>query len=147
MIVWRIATAARKLRPDDLTGAGAALNPGRWNDEGVAILYAAENRSLAMLETLVHVSRGDLPQNRYLVQINVPEPVWAARERLDSKRADDAVPTWEAVPAAGSSVAYGSRWILKDARRCCACRRSSFPRKRWCCSTRPGSGTTGSPRE
>ena len=32
MIVWRIATAARTFRPDDLTGAGAALDPGRWNE-------------------------------------------------------------------------------------------------------------------
>lgn len=110
MIVWRIATAARTFRPDDLTGAGAALDPGRWNDDGVPILYAAENRSLAMLETLVHVSPGDLPQNRYLVEIDVPEPVWDARERLDRKQADDMVSTWDAVPAAGSSVAYGSRW-------------------------------------
>jgi hypothetical protein len=41
----------------------------------------AENRSLACLETLVHLGAGGLPLNHYLVEISIPDPVWTAARR------------------------------------------------------------------
>ena len=43
-----------------MTGAGAKLTGGRWNEKGVSVVYAAENRSLACLETIVHLNAGGL---------------------------------------------------------------------------------------
>lgn len=37
------------------TGAGARVFGGRWNSKGVAVVYTAENRSLAAMEQLVHL--------------------------------------------------------------------------------------------
>lgn len=37
------------------SGSGARDYGGRWNSKGVAVAYAAENRSLAALEQLVHL--------------------------------------------------------------------------------------------
>ncbi len=39
----------------DLSGKGAATAGGRWNSEGVHVLYTASSASLAMLETLAHL--------------------------------------------------------------------------------------------
>lgn len=36
MILWRIAAETRKYPTDDLSGGGAAVSPGRWNDDGQA---------------------------------------------------------------------------------------------------------------
>ncbi len=53
MEVFRI-TSCKYCR--DLSGFGAANYPGRWNSKGTYILYTAGSPSLAMLETLVHIS-------------------------------------------------------------------------------------------
>ncbi len=52
---WRID---RKLyRATAFTGEGARLYGGRWNSQGVSVVYTAEHRSLAMLEILVHLRK------------------------------------------------------------------------------------------
>jgi RES domain-containing protein len=38
------------------SGIGAKDYGGRWNSKGVAVIYAAENRSLAAMEQLVHLN-------------------------------------------------------------------------------------------
>lgn len=73
--VWRIATDAPAYQPDDLTGTGAKLTAGRWNERDMPAVYAAENRSLACLETMAHLKAGGLPLNRYLVEIAIPDEV------------------------------------------------------------------------
>lgn len=108
MILWRIAADTRKYAANDLSGAGAAANPGRWNDEKQAVLYAAPSIALAVLETAAHIDDAGLPLNRYLVRIDVPDAVWAARETLDIATLP---PTWSAIPAGRASVKVGSEWI------------------------------------
>ena len=54
MQVYRIA---QKAFINDLSGEGARLFGGRWNQRGVPILYTAESRSLAALELLVHTQK------------------------------------------------------------------------------------------
>ncbi len=41
---------------DDLSGRGASLYPGRWHHKGTFILYTAQSPSLAMLESVVHIT-------------------------------------------------------------------------------------------
>lgn len=40
---------------DDLSGTGAFLAGGRWNNKGTYMLYTASSRSLAAVEALVHL--------------------------------------------------------------------------------------------
>lgn len=108
--VWRIAAAAREYAATDLSGQGSARSPGRWNEVGIPVVYCAENQALAILETVAHVPAAGLPQNRYLVAVDVPDRVWAEREVLERARADHEVPTWDAIPAAGISATFGSTW-------------------------------------
>jgi len=53
VIVYRIAKTRYIY---DLTGAGARLYGGRWNQKGIGMIYTSENRSLASLEFLVHIA-------------------------------------------------------------------------------------------
>ena len=68
-------------------GAGAARHGGRWNPQGIPVIYAAGSLALAMLERLVQ-RRG--LGGTVMVEADVPEdPLhrpsdgvrWAARKR------------------------------------------------------------------
>jgi len=108
MRAWRIATDAPGYLADDLTGAGAKITGGRWNRAGRPILYCADSPSLACLETLVHLGTGDLPLNRYLVAIDIPDQVWNAREI----HTPATLPVgWDAIPAGMVSLDFGDLWL------------------------------------
>jgi RES domain-containing protein len=104
--VWRIATDAPGYTADDLSGAGAKLSGGRWNRAGNAMIYCASNISLAVLETFVHLKAGGLPLNRYLVELLIPDDVWARATRLLPPAVG-----WDAIPAGKVSLDEGDRWL------------------------------------
>lgn len=108
MILWRIAAETRSYPATDLSGGGAAKNPGRWNEDSQPVLYAAPTIAIAVLETAAHIDSAGLPLNRFLVRIDVPDSAWAAREELDIA----ALPaTWGAIPAGRGSAAIGAEWL------------------------------------
>lgn len=51
---WRIIKA--KYAANAFDGEGARLNGGRWNSVGVRVVYVSSTKSLAALETLVHLN-------------------------------------------------------------------------------------------
>ena len=108
MKLWRIAADTRRYPAGDLSGGGAAKNPGRWNDSGEQVLYAAPSIAIAVLETAAHIDDAGLPLNRYLLELEVPDDVWDLREELDMAQ----LPlTWSAIPAGNASVKVGSEWL------------------------------------
>ena len=108
MRLWRIAAETRKYSADDLSGAGAANSPGRWNDNKEPVIYSAPTIAMAVLETAAHVDDAGLPLNRYLIEINVPDDVWAQREEIGPAKLP---PAWAAIPAGRASVKVGSEWL------------------------------------
>lgn len=108
MKLWRIAAATREYAPTDLSGAGAAKFPGRWNDYNESVVYCAPAIAMAVLETAAHVDDSGLPLNRYLVEIAVPGPMWVGRVTLDAAKLPA---TWDAIPAGRTSVKIGSDWV------------------------------------
>ncbi|PLC48144.1 hypothetical protein CR159_19675 [Pollutimonas subterranea] len=109
MKLWRIAAETRGYSAADIGGTGAAIHPGRWNDFGQAVVYCASTVSLAVLETAAYIDDGGFPLNRYLIELDVPALVWAAREEFAT---DDLPVTWAAIPAGNASVRLGSAWLL-----------------------------------
>jgi RES domain-containing protein len=106
--VWRIAADTRDYPADDLSGAGAKATGGRWNAPDHAVVYASATRALACLETIVHLNADKLPLNRYLVEVIVPDSVWAAAQRETVA----SLPVgWDAEPASTTSIAFGTAWI------------------------------------
>ena len=108
MKLWRIAAETRKYPATDLSGGGAASSPGRWNNDKEPVVYSAPAIAMAVLETAAHVDDSGLPLNRYLVEIDVPDDVWAKREQIDIAKL---LPAWAAIPAGRASVKVGSNWL------------------------------------
>ena len=110
--IWRIATEARGYPANDISGTGARQTGGRWNSEGVPMVYASASIALAMLETLVHLGGGGLPFNRFLVRIDIPEALWNARRILEAPGGWDAIPAGITSRAAGDAWCAGARSLL-----------------------------------
>ena len=70
MVLFRIA---RKERIQDLSGIGAQLFGGRWNEKGVPALYASSSLSLSALEILVHTDKNHPPVDMAYAEIYVPD--------------------------------------------------------------------------
>lgn len=107
-LLWRIGTDTKNYTADDLSGTGAKLSGGRWNDVGVAVVYASASRALACLETFVHLNAGGLPLNRYLVEITVPDDLWASAQ---VESAQTLPVGWDAEPAGLVSIRAGTDWV------------------------------------
>lgn len=104
MLAWRTC----KARHDPYDGTGAALQGGRWNSPGRAVIYAADSFAGSVLEILAHSLRPrTLPGPHYAVRIDIPDE---AIERLDENR----LPSWLARDSA-EARGFGDRW-LKEAR-------------------------------
>ncbi len=68
MIVYRISSCKFIT---DLSGKGAALYGGRWNNKDTYIVYTAQSAALALLETVVHFGR--LPDMGFcMISIELP---------------------------------------------------------------------------
>jgi len=106
--IWRIAAETRNYAATDLSGAGAAKSPGRWNKEGEPVVYAAQSIALAVLETAAHIDSAGLPLNRFVVEINILDKIWAARVTLTELQLPA---TWSAIPAGQASIDVGSQWL------------------------------------
>lgn len=70
MILYRITNAKYA---DDLSGQGARLYGGRWNSIGRSALYLASSRSLSMLESLAHIVPTNIPDELFMLSIDVPD--------------------------------------------------------------------------
>jgi RES domain-containing protein len=75
------------------------------------MLYLASSRALACLETVVHFNAGDLPLNRYLVEIDIPDPLIRAAVRFDPV----AHVGWDAIPEGMVSMNAGEAWVRSGA--------------------------------
>lgn len=107
--LWRVASDTPQWTAEDMLGKGAAHKGARWNHPGEHVTYAAASISLAAWETRAHFGRGAaLPWNRFLVRIDVPDRIWAAREVL----ARPPPIGWDAIPEGRVSRAEGSAWLM-----------------------------------
>ena len=107
-LLWRIASDAPEWEAHDLTGKGAEVTGGRWNRKGKPVVYCAGSISLAALETAVHIEADDLPMNRFVVCVEVPDDVWAAR----TVRPAASLPVgWTARPEGKVSLDVGDAWL------------------------------------
>ncbi|MCO5235828.1 MAG: RES family NAD+ phosphorylase [Chitinophagaceae bacterium] len=92
---------------DDMKGTGAATYGGRWHSKGVNILYTASTSSLALLESIVHLS--GIPAIDYCMAcFEIPEDKII---QVDIHRLPEG---WNANPASGETVIFGDRFIRQN---------------------------------
>lgn len=70
MFIYRLSPAQYA---KDLTGEGAGLFGGRWNNAGTRCVYSSESRALCVLEYTVNVPGAYLPDNLCIVTIEIPD--------------------------------------------------------------------------
>jgi len=99
--VWRIARRAFQA----LDGEGARLYGGRWNSEGVPVVYASGTIALAALEYLVHVDPDDVPDDLVVMEIDVPDD--AGMERVELAALPEG---WNRVEDLAVCVGFGDLW-------------------------------------
>lgn len=101
MIVYRINNCRYA---KDLSGQGAALYGGRWNNKGVYVVYTAQSRALALLEAVVHI--GNIPDIGYcMTTIEIPD------HSIQHIQADDLPPDWTDNPSPNYLKAIGDRFV------------------------------------
>jgi RES domain-containing protein len=90
----------------DLSGAGARIYGGRWNNTGYPIVYTSGSRSLAALEFLVHVPMALAPDNLSIAEIIITDKV--KRESITTK---ELASNWRGYPAPEQLAEIGTKWI------------------------------------
>jgi len=86
-----------------VAGDGASFRHGaRWNAPGDRAVYAAENRALAVIESLAHVPRlAGLPLHT-MVQLEIPDEL--IERPIDAPAANDAA----------AAAAFGAKWFREQ---------------------------------
>lgn len=107
MKVWRIYD--KSLTPEQaISGWGAFTWGGRWNSEGVYVVYVSEHLSLAAFEKLVHLEDEVALRTTYLkLSINVPD------ELIGTYPLEHLPKGWQSLVDNTDTQAIGDNW-LKD---------------------------------
>ena len=79
MRLWRICR--RLYAADAFSGEGAQIYGGRWNSQGMSVVYASTSLALAAIETFVHVEPNLQPDDLVSIEAELPDD--AATERVD----------------------------------------------------------------
>lgn len=105
MEVFRLATAKYA---NDLSGTGARLHGGRWNQKGEAVLYTAGTRALALVEVLVHLTNAFLPLNYQLITLYIPDDsiIEFPTKSLPSD--------WKTLEPSESTKKISAKWLITN---------------------------------
>lgn len=103
MRAWRIAKAKRA---KDLSGQGAAIDGGRWNDAEVRALYLGLSPGICCLETFVHQNQRPMIPMKIVVLELPDDPTLYLEPALD-----DLPKGWNALPADTPSMDFGTEWL------------------------------------
>lgn len=90
MKVFRLS---REKHATPLSGKGAAKYGARWNPGDIALIYTAQNRSLAMAEVAVHLTLATLPEDYMMITIDIPEDI-KVKQLTEADLPED----WQAFP-------------------------------------------------
>jgi len=99
---WRIVKA--KHAATAFSGDGAAKTGGRWNSRGVPVVYASTTKSLAALETLVHLNL-PVPFKYVVIRLQFDDAL-VEKILLNRLPAD-----WRVEPPPPSTRAIGDAWV------------------------------------
>ncbi|MFL5740868.1 MAG: RES family NAD+ phosphorylase [Flavisolibacter sp.] len=104
MLVYRLA---RTKWSDDLSGEGARLHGGRWNQTGIPCIYASESRALALLEYTVNVGIDEIPRALSMITLEIPD------KKIYSAAISEIPGNWRDSPAPASTRDFGTE-LLKS---------------------------------
>jgi RES domain-containing protein len=101
MIVYRISKCKFIT---GLTGTGAATYGGRWNSKGIHMIYTAATPSLALLESVVHIS--NIPVDEYcMASLEIPQ------DKITEIKLSNLPGNWFVNPPPDSLKSIGDKFI------------------------------------
>ena len=106
MRAWRIA---KEKRARDLTGKGAAIEGGRWNDQDVPAVYMGMTPAICCLETFVHAA-GEPTFPLKITCFELP----AERSLYLEVDVSDLPIGWASLPADRPSMDFGTAWLKSN---------------------------------
>ena len=80
MRLWRICRKAHAAVA--FSGEGARLYGGRWNSQGVTVVYTSPSLALAAVETFVHLEPNLQPDDLVSIEAEIPDDIATARPDL-----------------------------------------------------------------
>lgn len=102
-LVYRLVRKKHARPAELLSGAGASLVGGRWNERGTRLVYASSHVSLTALEALVHASA--LPNNLVLIEVDIPDDAVLGRWRSETLPGE-----WADYPFKAAAQELGTAW-------------------------------------
>lgn len=81
MRLWRICRQIHAAAA--FSGEGARMFGGRWNSQGVRVVYTSSSLALAAVETFVHLEPNLRPDDLVSIEIEIPKNIATAIERLE----------------------------------------------------------------
>ncbi len=102
--VWRILK--EKYAGTPFTGESAALYPGRWNSDGVKMVYAAGSLSLSALELFVHLQNDGMGIRLVYFKVDIPGKIKIVEIGTGAVPKD-----WRNCPAPESTQVIGTNWV------------------------------------
>lgn len=106
MLLHRIAKS-KYIR--DLSGEGARRSGGRWNYQGIPVIYTSDSAALATLETLVHLQLNLIPLNLSSITLNLPDNL-----PITKLNPQDLPVDWHHYPAPITLAKIANHWIEKQ---------------------------------
>ncbi|KIQ01197.1 MULTISPECIES: RES family NAD+ phosphorylase [Pseudomonas] len=103
MRAWRVAKARRAT---DLSGRGAAIEGGRWNEQDVAAVYMGLSPAICCLETFVH-AQGPPAMPMKITCFELPDDPALYWEPAVSELPKG----WNALPVDRPSMGFGTLWL------------------------------------
>lgn len=106
LTAWRILKAKRAQTAFD--GEGARLLGGRWNSQGLHVVYTAQSIALAALEILAHLNLGAALEEYVTISCSFDTRLV---EHLDRSR----LPVdWRRYPPPPTLQSIGNEWLKSD---------------------------------
>jgi RES domain-containing protein len=92
----------------DLSGTGSLIYGGRWNSQGVPVVYTSESAALALLETLVNLSDEKIPNDFHLVRIELPDDA-----KVQTITINQLSPDWRNFPSPLNLKKFGDDFAME----------------------------------
>ena len=106
MRAWRLTT--RKYAETAFSGMGNFEVGSRWVPKGLLAVYASENVSTAVLETLVHIDPNHFRNNFFYIKAEIPDDI-----PMDEVFLDDLPADWQIRLEDDALQQVGAEWIAR----------------------------------
>ena len=106
MKLYRLVKSKYSSHP--LSGKGASLFPGRWNNRAEEVVYTADSLALSAFELLVNIPQQARKMRYVYFEIYVPPGI-----KFEEIKIDQLPTNWNSKPPLQLTRNIGSKWYIK----------------------------------